>query len=226
MQLPKNLLLLVILFVTSQIYFAQETPKAELIDEFGRLTCEDIIARQDALLNILNEEPTSTGYIIIYSNKKDSRAAWRMKMFIDGQTELRRFDQKRLTVFRGTDESEVNVQFWKVPAGAEKPEFKEIGWNYDLSNRKKLFKFNSSEWDVSPCPIGSQFDSYSNYLKANKNFRGHIVIFTKSNKEFQKVKENLLNKLPNDYKVSPNQLRFFFVKQKIDYTNYEFWLVP
>lgn len=226
MKLLKSLLLLAVFFVASQICFAQETQKAELIDEFGSITCEDLIARQDALINTLKNEPNSTGYVIIYSNGKDSRVAWQTKMYVDGQTEFRRFDQKRLIVLRATDEIELNVQFWKVPAGADKPEFKEIGWNYDLSNRNKPFKFNSSEWDVSPCPIGSQLDSYSNHLNANKNFRGHIVISTKSDKEFQKEKVKLLNKLENDYKLSTNQVRFFFVKRKIDYILYEFWLVP
>lgn len=206
--------------------FSQEKPKAELVDEFGKITCEDLIARQDNLFNQLQNEPDSMAYVVIYGDKNNAKFAWSVKTFLDGQTESRKFDKSRISIRKAEDENELKVQFWKVPAGAEKPDFQEVGWNYDLSNRNKPFIFNSSNWDVSPCPIGSQLDSYAGHLNANKNFRGYIVIFTKFNKEFQKEKASLLNDLQNDYKLSQSQLRFFHVKQNIDYTLYEFWIVP
>lgn len=66
MKLYKNLFVLIILFVTIQICFGQEKPKAELIDEFGDTSCENLIAGQDFLLSSLQSDPTAVGYAVIY----------------------------------------------------------------------------------------------------------------------------------------------------------------
>ena len=96
MKLQKILLILLILFDSFQICFGQEKPKAELIDEFGNITCEDLIARQDNLIALLQNDPTAVGYVVIYGKKDDLRGSWRNKRFIDGQTESRRFDEQRI----------------------------------------------------------------------------------------------------------------------------------
>ncbi len=226
MKLPKSLLLLAILFVTSQVCFAQEIPKAVLIDEFGKIGCEDLIARQDALISELQNDPTATGYVVIYGDKNEARWSWRIKLFIDGQTFFRRFDATRLLIIKEKDGDDPKVQFWKVPAGAEKPNFDEVGWNYDLSDRKKPFVFYTTENEDGLCPSGHRLKDYSNYLSANSDFRGHIVIFAKSQNQFQKQKSELINDLTKKNNLSSTRLRFFFKYENNEYTQYELWLVP
>lgn len=206
--------------------FSQEIPKAELVDEFGKITCEDLIARQDNLVYQLQNEPNSIAYAVIYGNKNNSKEAWRIKAFLDGQTAFRKYDENKLIVVKSKDEDALRVQFWKIPADAEKPDFQEVGWSYDLSTRMKAFRFFTSEYADDVCPIGLRLRDYSNYLKANENFRGHIVIFTNSKNDFLKEKNEFLKVLTNNYKIPAKQLRFFFVNKNIDYSYYEFWLVP
>jgi hypothetical protein len=227
MKLHRFLFAFLISLAAFQFCFSQEKPKAELFDEFGAVTCEDLIARQDAFIILLQNEPTAIGYAVIYGKKDDSRrSSWRSKRIIDGQTEARGFDEQRLVVIRGKEGAELQIQFWKVPAGAVKPNFNEIEWDFDLSNEKKPFMFSSTGWEEGPCPIGLQLKNYSNYLSANQNARGNIGIFAKSKNEFQKVKQNLLDKLTKDYKVTLKQLRFFYEKRKADFSYQELWLVP
>ena len=226
MKLRKLFFTLLLLLAAFQVYTGQEIPKAELVDEFGEVTCEELIARQDNLINLLENDPTSIGYAVIYGKKDNLRAVWRNKRFLDGQTEFRRFDEQRLIIIRGKEAEQLRIQFWKVPVDAEKPDFGEIAWDFSLSKFKKPFIFSSTDWEVNPCPIGLQLKTYSNYLTANANARGNIVIFAKTKKEFQKDKKKLSDKLTNEYKVPLNQLRFFYKKTKTNYTYHEFWLVP
>jgi len=120
----------------------------------------------------------------------------------------------------------LRIQFWKIPTGAEEPDFEESTWNFTLFAKRKPFIFSSTGWEEGPCPIGLQLKTYSDYLIANSNINGNIVIFANSKIEFQNKKEKLSNKLTNNYKISPNRLRFFYEKIKGDYPYTELWLVP
>lgn len=76
------------------------------------------------------------------------------------------------------------------------------------------------------CPTLSP-KHYADYLRANPNMRGHIVVFDKSIREAKKEGENWLKILTEEYNVSRNRLRVFYSKKHpyIDSAT-EFWLVP
>ena len=74
MKSQKMFLALIILFASFQICFGQVVPKAERIDEFGIITCEDFLARLDNFFIALNNEPSLTGYAIIYAEKGSRQA--------------------------------------------------------------------------------------------------------------------------------------------------------
>ena len=52
-------------FVFALSAFAQNK-EARKIDEFGSLSCDDLISRLDNLANQVNKLPKSKGYIIVY----------------------------------------------------------------------------------------------------------------------------------------------------------------
>ena len=226
MRLQKCFFVLVIFLASLQLGFGQEKPKAELIDEFGDITCEELIARQDNLMSSLNNDPTAVGYAVIYGNKNDYKKVWRAKFYIGGHIEFRNFNEERLIIIRGKEAEDLRIQFWKVPAGAEKPAFEELNWNFTLSANRKPFIFLSTGWEGGPCDIGLQLKTYANYLVANPSIRGNVVVFAKSKSEFQDEKEKISGKLTNNYKIPSNQLRFFHQKIKDEYSYTELWLVP
>ena len=204
---------------------AQEKPDAVLLRKSGTITCEDLIATQDALIGELAADSTATGYIVIYGTKSDAVKPWLTKQLVEGQNEFRRFDDGRLVAVRGRVEEEFRLEFWKVPLGADKPDFGESDWDYRLSKATRPFAFYSARNDIGACPTG-KWKNYAARLAANPEFRGHVVVFAGSNKEFQKESAGIRNKLVNERKVSPSQLRFFFVREKTEYSHYELWLVP
>ncbi len=226
MKAQKIFLVLAMLLGSFQICLGQQEPTANLIDEFGKVACEELIARQDNFMGLLKNDPSAIGYAVIYSKKDDHIKILRDERFISGHIEFRGFDEERLLIIRGKESEDFQIQFWKVPAGAEKPDFKESRQNFSLSAIRKPFIFNSTGWEGGPCSIGLQLKTYSNYLTANPNAHGNIVVFAKSRNEFQEEREKISDKLTKNYKISMNQLRFFHQMIKDEYSYTELWLVP
>ncbi|HEX8251229.1 MAG TPA: hypothetical protein VF599_23860 [Pyrinomonadaceae bacterium] len=222
MKTPKFFLAALILLVSFQLCFAQKT---EVFDSFGELNCDDILARIDNFFYAIKKNPGAVGYAII-QGERDKTNFLQHEWWIYNNVESRRFDDSRLVVVRAEGDSEgIFTQFWLAPPGAEKPAYVEIKPDFTISENRKPFVFNSTAEANSPCPDSLQLKIYSDYLKANAVIRGHIVIFAKSPKEFQKQKSGVSTKLADKYKILPNQLRFFFVK-KTDYSYIELWIVP
>ncbi len=220
---------LTVFFASFQIAFAQqqqqqEKVKLEVFDAFGELNCDSLLGRIDSFFYAIKNNPGATGYVIIQGN--DKTHFLRHEWWIYSNVESRRFDDSRLVVVRIGGEGELPfTQFWLVPPGAEKPAYVEIQPDFKIPENGKPFIFNSTAWADGPCPDGLQLKLYSDYLKANPDIRGHVVIFKASDAEFRKEKTGILTKLAGRYKIAPNQLRFFFVKET-DYSYTELWLVP
>ena len=69
MQSHKTSFVLIILLVSFQVIFGQEKSKTELVDEFPNLPCDPLLSRTDGFVFLLQNEPTATGYIVIYGEK-------------------------------------------------------------------------------------------------------------------------------------------------------------
>ena len=196
-----------------------------MVDKFGLLDCEDIWARQDAFTIAIQDSPNSVGYAVIYGKKYATKQNLAREKLIAGILETRKLDKESFKIIRGKESEEPYTEFWLVPASAEKPDFDEGDWNLTFSKNQKPYLFYSPEWDVL-CPAGNQLKIYSEYLTKNPKARAHIVIYSKSESEFQRRKEEFLGKLRDNYNTSSNRIRFFFVKTKPDNENYELWLLP
>ncbi len=228
MKSQKMFLVLIILFVSFQIGFGQEKPKAELIDEFGKANCEDFWARFDNFFNVLQNEPTSTGYIIIYGEKNSLPANLGYEKLTNGIVRFRNLDPNRLVIIRGEEKDSIHIEFWKVPAGAENPTFVAGNWDLTVKQNKPFILRGYSEGD-GICPTNTSIKLFADYLKSNPNMRAHIVITGKAIENFANTEKDLSNQLVNEHKISPNRLKFFYVKDKTfpyDFADVEFWLVP
>ena len=59
----KKLIPIIVLFFSVSV-FAQEKPKAVLVDEFGMVSCEDLYARIDSFQIQLSNNPDKIGFVI------------------------------------------------------------------------------------------------------------------------------------------------------------------
>jgi hypothetical protein len=69
---------------------------------------------------------------------------------IKGQVEYRKFDKSRINFIRGEDSENLRTQLWIIPEGAEKPDFKEAGWNFVFPPQTKPFLFLSATMRFAP----------------------------------------------------------------------------
>jgi hypothetical protein len=102
-------------------------PRGEKVDAFAEsANCEDVLARLDHFFTTLNNDPSATGLIALYGPDNKSRGAGggnigRHTLTILSRLESRSFDQGRVNVARIESGAEPRVEFWLVPAGAERP---------------------------------------------------------------------------------------------------------
>src|SRR5215213_6099074 len=118
MKLPKVHLFLIILFASFQISFGQEKPEAVLLERFGSITCEDLLARLDQFSTDLNNNPDSTGYIVIHPEKDSLREAIRNFTYIKGHWYFRKLDETRFVIIKGEEKDVLDIEFWRLPPGA------------------------------------------------------------------------------------------------------------
>jgi hypothetical protein len=226
MKLQKVFLISLIL-VALQICFGQEKPKAELVDEFGKIYCEELRVRIDSFYqNGLGSSSSSTGYIVINGNKNNSLEKYLLEVRFKSAVGSQKYDFNRVVFVRGKDNDSTHGQFWLVPEGAEKPDFDEENWDYSLPELNKAVKFHERIWEDFDdiCPSNRNFSEelYAKLLLGNPNFRGNIVISGNSSKN---IKKELIKVFVNQYKIPANRLKFFYDKNGYP-ENVEYWIVP
>lgn len=91
-------------------------PDPVLIDEFGKINDEDFLARMDAFMVELQNNPNDQGYIINYGSSKN--IANREK-FLRNHFNFRRFPLDRFVFVNGGVEKEIRTRLWRIPPGAD-----------------------------------------------------------------------------------------------------------
>lgn len=222
MKLQKFFFALIILFISVQTHFAQEKPEAVLIDELDVIYCDDFLARIDNFFVSLQNEPNSFGYAVISGNSDEILKKTTYEMWLKGAIRFRNFNADTIKIIRSENTENIRIQFWKVPAGAEKPSFDESEWNFSLPPKTKPFIFYSNNGDFDQiCSTVGYEKIYSEFILANPKSRGHIVIYENTVKNFNKVKEEFLKSIPD---LPGNRLKFFHSRQKDSL--FELWIVP
>lgn len=224
MKYQKSFLTLITLLASFQICFGQEKPKAILVDEFSKLPCDDFLARIDNLAIQLTNEPDSIAYIITFSNKNQTLSNFSYEQLLKNSLIALRRDRSRYVFVHGENQENLAVQFWVVPAGADKPQYNEGNWSYKIEIEKPFIFQETDHEDIGICPLFPNVELYSKFLQTNQNLRGNIVIYEKNLKNFRQTKKKLLTELVEDYKIRRNRIKLFFVKE--EFSGLEFWLVP
>ena len=95
------------------------------VDEFGSIGDCDLGARIDNFFIELNNNPSATGYIILYQGKDVLPAEYdshQMERRILNQLAFRRYDSVRIIFVRGGFRDELATELFLVPNGAVAPE--------------------------------------------------------------------------------------------------------
>lgn len=227
MNFYKFFFVILFLTITFQLCIAQET-KATLLDEFGATNCCDEGARLDGLAIHLQENPNSKGFVVIYfgENTQPIRKFFQENWVKNYLYISRGIDKNRIEFLRGAEKDKYQIQLWITDDISKKPEFIGSKWDYILPN-KRAYQFYSSKDDGGPCNSPFSIELFVNFLSANSNKRGHIVIIGSSAKELQKTKTELSKELFDKYNIPQKRIKFFFVKDNdyLDYTTEEYWFV-
>lgn len=223
----KVFFIILILAVSFQVCAAQKS-NAILIDRFEKITCEDDSARADQLAVQLQNNPQVKGYFVIYWEKTDASLR---KFFYEQRLKnylylARGIDQNRIDFLRGENKEERQVEYWVAENESAAPEFIKGEWAYALPD-KKAYQFYSSRDDSGVCSSVFDLKLYADFLSANPEKRGHIVVVGSSTKEIQKTKNAISKELFNKYKIPHKRIRFFFDRDNNyqDYTTEEYWFV-
>jgi len=223
----KKILFVLLLFINLQICFGQE--KAELVDEFGRIFCEDLQIRMQTFYADVKKRPDSVGYIYLYGNKDKPLEKYLFEISFKSVALIYKFDPHRIQFVQGKDKDSTGGQFWIVPSNVDALILDEEKWSYslpDFNKPKKLYERQESLFaDICPMVNSLYEELYSKILLGNPTFRGNIVISANSLKDFQKSKKELINEFVNNYKIPADRLRFFNDKNGYQ-DNVEFWIVP
>lgn len=217
----KFFLIPVSLLLAIQISFGQEKPKAKLVDEFGQLNC--CFPYFDAFYNNL-VETNSDGYVVISRDREYPSSSLSYLYAVRTIFLLRDFRAK-IHFIRSKSRDQIRTQLWKVPPGAEIPEFGEEVWNFEvLPNTKPFVIWHESEIDQI-CNFFGSSNFISEIVSGNKEAGINVVIFANSQKTFLREKRRVLNTLIDTKIIKQSRLQFF-KKPKKDFELLEIWLVP
>lgn len=223
MRLSTTILTFLIFFGSVQFCLGQEKPQAVLFDQFGGVPCDDFLMRIDMFFNELQNDPNSTGYAVIYTRENLSKLSiWRLNV-IGGQIDFRKFDPSRISIVRAKKDTEIQIEFWRVPAGADRPSFGEE-WSNVLPSSAKPFIFTTSFYDHI-CPVIGVREYWA-FLEANPDSMGHLAVYQTPKRKAKKEADFWLKILSKDHKIPRNRLKVFYGKADRPTSGTEFWIVP
>lgn len=202
---------------------AQVETQSLLMDQFGKISCEDFKARIQNLYTHLASNPNARAYIVISGNSTDAYKNLSYEKWLFGEIKALNLDDSLITEIRGSEVGPIKIQFWVVPPGATLPKFNEGTWNFKLSTSRKP-KFLYSDSQNILCMSGHFEQILKDYLQANEGWNGRIVISARSWESYRSRRMELLRSLSD---VESKRIRFLYVRVKSEFEeDTQWWLIP
>jgi hypothetical protein len=156
--------------------FAQDRPKALLLDEFGAMPCEHLLGRTDALAAELDKEPGSAAAILIRPGNASHNAAVSRRRLIVSTLLLLGVPSDRFSIYIGkqSGEGQIQTQYWKLPVGTT-PSFPDASlWTEVELDTSRPFIFGYED-EIGICPTFVP-KYFARLIVENPGSRGHIVV--------------------------------------------------
>ena len=213
--------LLLVLTVES---FGQEKPAAILVDEFGKITCENLLARADNLGMQLRSNPLMAG--IVEVSGSDNKFADYEIVYLH-RALIGRFGVNiNVKIFRVESKGAPLTRFWLTPNNADAP-FQDgkliASIPFTISHR---FYFGGQT--MSPCDNYLAY-GFAEVIRSDPRYRGQIVDFNVPTRERVSTATHWANFIKNDLKLDRRRVRIYF--KNSDNRDYrfghtEFWIFP
>jgi hypothetical protein len=243
MNLRKPVIFFAIALLASKVVFSQETNKAVLIDEFGKLCSEDFMARADQFYIHLQNDPNAIGYIVFTGDRKfEGRNVYWVNAMTVWYPRIMKRDLSRIVLVRGENQDDMKVQFWLVPAGATPPkpdkEFKpsvitetilfDRGWaDLHLDESKHLEIYSNGFFD-NGCEFPPNVGALARTLLENPDLTGYLITYTKFGRGARRgiqVGRFAVNNLGKEHKIPRKRLKMIYGGSRKQ-AEVELWLVP
>lgn len=209
------LLLVSGILADSQVTYSQK----QLVNEYYGMNCESGNSIVDAFLVELNKD--AGGLIIIQPERGDIFGAYKQRSVISNHLLFRRFDGKRIKFGLGESGVRLKTELWAVPTG----EIRNDLWDFSVPEKIKPVLFHSEDQgDGIGCSYVFSLKFYSDFLNANSNLIGRIVIHDRSVQNFERKRARLQNELLNEMKVSKAKVEFAYIQSEV--INIEYWYLP
>jgi hypothetical protein len=220
MWMKRNLGILFLLGLLSTAGIAQEG--YFVADEFAQVSCEDFLARTDAFFGQLKEQPSGIGLIVLQGNKSTLRRRLKYEDWWFGTLDFRQFNNRsRVKIIRSDEQGDIHVRFIIVPANATTHPYDEMKWDFQLAPGSKAFLYHDDMEQICSSPRFA--DHYREFLDANPNAYGRIVVRASSIRSFNRGVTDALNRLNG---IPRGRLRFIYDREQTSEPYSEFWIVP
>lgn len=227
----RRIFLIAILLLTLGIgTYAQESPKAVLVDAHLNVPCDESLARIDNFHNELEENPNSMGLVAISNSPEKRLDGVYRQVMIERHMKARGSDLDRVKFVRSIDAGELKIRFWLIPPGAVEPQI-DLDDSFEIPSSVGPFLFG---WEYSfgdqICPEIDDGEIFGQFLKANPESRANLVFRDRSMRRARKRANQAVAKLTRRYGISRQRIRIFFVKPEPrldgDEPITEFWYLP
>jgi hypothetical protein len=228
----------------------QNTATPRLIDEFGDLYCDDLLARLDNVAITLDGTPSSKTYIIGYNGRNSAldRMPHILRFAKGYLIETRGIDERRIVTINGGDREELRIESWLVPEGIVAPIRDEtIQIEHDPNAPRKFnysylgFRRQDNRYVLEGGTICDlelmDLHEYGRLLRANPNLRAHIIIYAGitypeqvfgiegRRVNFRTVVRLLRNILVRDYGMNGNRITISYGGGR-EFNEMEAWIIP
>jgi hypothetical protein len=105
------------------VQIPNELPKCRKFDEYSKITRNDEKARLDNYGIELQNDPTSTAYVVVYPGRsgRPGEVQQRATHVVDYLANTRGIDKQRIVVVIGSPRDDLMVELWVCPQGAKPP---------------------------------------------------------------------------------------------------------
>ena len=189
----------------------QETPKAVLVDEHGMLPCDDNLGRIDTWYAELSNNPRSVGLVVITTPPEKKHLGVFRELMMKAHAKFRGVaDALVFRYVRVNSGSDFKVQLWRIPPGGNEPEIEKIDMSLLLPKHIDPFILGTEyKFGDQICPEISDEPVFADFLKANSDARGNIVVRDRTIGNARAKSARILRNFQNRYGISRHRLRVF-----------------
>ena len=219
----RRLLILLTLLTASISIAAQEKPGAVKVDEFDRISCDNMIFRVEHLATDVANNPGSKGYFVIYPREGiPIRPYFGLEEMLRGTISFLKLDASRIFFVHAKPGTEQKVESWIVSKGAQMPDFPIGVWTYPVKRSTKIY---DTSWPAGEVCPDAPAEKLASILNDNPTLRGHISINERSDRKYRKLLGEIKAKLAA---VDASRIRFFRRRDCSADTcgRYQLWLIP